>query len=49
MARGEVSTGGHRGQDELTEALVAPRTVEERHGLPEGIDRPTILAMGVVG
>ena len=49
MAPGEVGTGGHGGQDELTEALVAPRPVEGRHGLLEAVDRPTIVALGVVG
>ena len=48
MAPGEVGTGEHGGQDDLTEALVAPRPVEGRHGLPEAVDRPTIVALGVV-
>ena len=39
----------HGGQDDLTEALVAPRPVEGRHGLPEAVDRPTIVALGLVG
>ena len=49
MAPGEVGTGEHGGQDDLTEALVAPRPVEGRHGLPEAVDRPTIVALGLVG
>ena len=46
---GEVGTGEHGGQDDLTEALVAPRPVEGCHGLPEAVDRPTIVALGLVG
>ena len=49
MAPGEVGTGVHGGQADLTEALVAPRTVEESRGLPEAVDRPTIVALGLVG
>ena len=40
---------GHGGQDNLTEALAALRPVEGRHGLPEAVDRPTIVALGLVG
>ena len=49
MAPGELGTGVHGGQDDLTEALVALRPVEGRHGLPEAVDRPTIVALGLVG
>jgi hypothetical protein len=49
MARGEVGTGEHGGQEDLHEALVAPRPIEERHGLPEAVDRPTIVALGLIG
>ena len=49
MAPGEVGTGDHGGQDDLPEALVAPRPLEGRHGLPEAVDRPTIVALGLVG
>ena len=49
MAPGEVGTGEHGGQDDLTEALAALRPVEGRHGLPEAVDRPTIVALGLVG
>ena len=49
MAPGEVGTGEHGGQDELTEALAAPRPVEGCHGLPEAVDRPTIVALGLIG
>ena len=49
MAPGEPGTGGHGGQDDLTEALAAPRPLEGRHGLPEAVDRPTIVALGLVG
>ena len=49
MAPGEVGTGDHGGQGSLPEALVAPRSVEGRHDLPEAVDRPTIVALGLVG
>ena len=49
MAPGEPGTGEHGGQEGLTEALAAPRPVEGRHGLPEAVDRPTIVALGLVG
>src|SRR6266545_3773765 len=48
MASGEVGTGEHRG-DQLTEALVALHPVEGCHGLPETVDRPTIVALTLVG
>ena len=37
------------GQDDLTEALVTLCPVERRHGLPEAVDRPTIVTLGLVG
>ena len=49
MRLGEEGTGGHGGQEELTEALVALRPVEGRYGLPEAVDRPTMVALGIVG
>ena len=49
MARSEPGTGDHGGQEDLTEALAAPRPVEGRHGLPKAVDRPTIVALGLVG
>ena len=49
MARGEVGMGKHGGQDELTEALIAPLPVEGGYGQPEAVDRPTIVALGMVG
>ena len=49
MAPGEPGTGVHGGQEDLTEALAAPRPLEGRHGLPEAVDRPTIVALGLVG
>ena len=39
----------HGGQEYLAEALVAPRPVEGCHGLPKAVDRPTIVALGMVG
>ena len=49
IAPGKPGTGEHGGQEHMTEALVAPRAVEGHHGLPEAIDRPTIVALGLVG
>src|SRR2546422_11101448 len=48
MACGERGTGEHGGQEDLTEALVAPRPLEGRHGLPEAVNRPTIVALGLI-
>ena len=49
MAPGEPGTGEHRGQVGLTEALAALRPVEGRHGLPEAVDCPTVVALRMVG
>ena len=49
MAPGEAGTGEHGRQDDLTETLAAPRPVKGRHGLPEAVDRPMIVALGLVG
>jgi hypothetical protein len=49
MAQGEVGTGEHGGQDRSAEAFAASRTLEERHGLPEAVDRLTIVALCLVG
>ena len=49
IARRRVGTGVHSGQEDMTEALAAPRPVEGRHGLPETVDRPTIVALEQVG
>src|SRR5262245_1072856 len=48
MAPGEEDTGGHCGQDNPAEALVAPRTTEGLYSQLEAVDRPTIVALGVV-
>ena len=49
MARGESGTGEHGGQEDLTEALVAPSPLEGRYGLPEILDRPPVIALGLIG
>ena len=49
MAHRRARHGRHGGQEELAEALAALRSVEGRHGLPEAVDRPTIVALGLVG
>ena len=45
---GRGCTGVHGGQGDSTEALGAARTVEESRGLPEAVDRPTIVALGLI-
>ena len=42
MAYGEEGMGLHGGQEDLPEALAAPRPLEGRHGLPEAVDPPKI-------
>src|SRR5262252_2618575 len=49
MTHGELTTGLHSGQEDLTEALKASRPVERHHGLPKAVDRPTIVALRIVG
>ena len=49
MALGEFGTGVHSGEEPLAEALVAPRSGEGHHGLPEEVDGPTIVALDLVG
>ena len=49
MAPGEVGTGEHGRQDDLTKVLAARRPVESRHALPEAVDGSTIVALGLVG
>ena len=41
-----LGTGAHGRQENLTEALAAPRPLEGRYGLPEAVDRPTIVTLG---
>ena len=49
MARGEVGTGEHGGQEDLPEVLAASLPFEGRHALHVAVDRPTIVALGMVG
>jgi hypothetical protein len=49
MARGEAGTGHHGRQGDLTEALTLLRPVERCYGLPEAVNRSTIIALGLVG
>src|SRR5262249_61435201 len=49
MACGESGTGEHGGQEALTEAFVMPSPLEGRHGLPEILNRPPIVALGLMG
>ena len=49
IAPDKVGTGEHGGQDKIPKALAAPRAVEGRHGLPQAVDRPTIVALALVG
>src|SRR5262249_33165302 len=48
MALSEPRTVTHGGHEDLTEALVVPRPVEDCCGLPVAVDRPTIIALGYV-
>jgi hypothetical protein len=49
MAPGEVGTGEHGGRGQCGEVRVAPCPVEKGRGLPEAVDRLTIVALGLVG
>ena len=49
MGHGEEGTGEYGRQVGKAEMLVAPCPVEERHRLPEGVERPTIVALDVIG
>jgi hypothetical protein len=49
MALGEVGTGGHGGQENHAEALMTLRPIEGCHSLPETVDCPLIVALGLVG
>jgi hypothetical protein len=48
MARSEVRRGEHGGE-KLPETLMGLHTVQGRHALRETVDRPTIIALGLVG
>ena len=45
---GEEGTGKHGGQVDLTKAFAAPNTLEGRDGLPQAVNRPTIVALSLV-
>jgi hypothetical protein len=49
MARGELDTGLHGGQEDRTIALAAPLHIEDYYGLPVALDRLTVVAPGQVG
>ena len=49
MAPAQPGTGTHSRQEECPEALATPCSVEERHRLPKAVDRPPIVALGLVG
>src|SRR5262245_50293315 len=49
MAHGEDDAGEHGGEGHIVETCTGPCTVEERSGLPEAVDRLTIVTLGVVG
>jgi hypothetical protein len=49
MTPGKPDAGDHSRQDNLAEALVAPRPIEGRHRMPEAVNRPLIVALGLVG
>src|ERR1043166_7509682 len=49
MARGEVRTGEHGGQEGEAETLAALRTFEGGYSLRGAVDRPTKVALVIVG
>jgi hypothetical protein len=49
VAHGEPGTGVHGGQENPAEALVAPCPLEGHHSLPEAVDRPSIITLGLIG
>jgi hypothetical protein len=49
VAPGEVGTEEYSGQEDQTEVLVTPCPFEGRHSLFVAVDRPTIVALGLVG
>jgi len=49
MAPSEQDTGFHGGRHDEAEVLVALRPVKRRDSLAVAVDRPTIVALGVVG
>jgi hypothetical protein len=49
MARSEPGSGEHGRQKDLPEVLVAPRPIEGRYGVSEGVDGATVLTLGLVG
>src|SRR6266702_745360 len=49
MTYSEPGTGAYGGQDDLAEVLVAPRPLERCQSLPEAVDRPTRVTLGLVG
>ena len=46
---GEHGIGEHGGERGQTEALAAPRPVEDHHGLPVAVDRPAIVPLALIG
>src|SRR5262245_61141047 len=49
MAPGNLGTRVYSGQEDLTEALAAPCSIEGRHILPEAVNGPTIVSLCPVG
>ena len=49
MTHSEPGTGAYSGQDDLAEVLVAPCPLERCQSLPEAVDRPTRVTLGLVG
>ena len=48
MAHGKMGPRMDGGQDRLTKTLAALRSVEGSHRLPDVVDGPTIVALGLV-
>jgi hypothetical protein len=49
IAVGEGGSGEYGGQGDLAEPLAVPCSLDGRHGPCEAVDRPTIVALGLVG
>jgi hypothetical protein len=49
MAPREPGTGEHRGEENPAETLAMVCPIERCHGLPDAVDRPTIVTLGLVG
>ena len=49
MAPGQEGTGLHGDQKDLVVALTATLPIKGHYGLPAAVDRPPIVALGIIG